>query len=129
MGAIKNAASTVTWPVRFIWGQILGWIGSVAGIIRGIAPIDLLPPSVLSTIRFIGDKLPQGLGFTNGPKDHIVGSVVFSVFLVVASLSVLTYVAVVFLVVTLPFGLLRLWPVINRYWPLSPEMWPFWNLV
>lgn len=115
-------------PFAWIGGQIRGWASNVRTFFRTVSVSDLLPPSVLSTIRFIASSFPRSLGFASGPKEQITGSIVFAVFLVVVSLSILTAVAVVFLIVTLPFGLLRLIPVVNRYWPLSPELWPLWSL-
>jgi hypothetical protein len=75
---------------------------------------------------FFQNSLPRSLGFTATARGHITGIIVFSLFMVIASATLLTYVAVLFFILAMPVAVLRLIPAVNAAWPLSPAAWPFW---
>lgn len=116
-------------PISWARDQVEGFLGSVTSVVRNTSISDLLPPSVVSTIRWVANTLPMSLGFTDGPRKHIIGVAVVSAGMVLVSLGTLTPIGIVYFVLLMPISLLRLWPAVNDRWPLGPEDWPFWNLV
>lgn len=111
-----------------IRSQVIGTLTNIRSLVSGASLRDLLPPSIVSTILFFRDSLPRALGFTEGARGHITGVVVFTVFLIVASATLLTYVAIVFFIVAMPPAVARLIPAVNDRWPLSVSSWPFWQV-
>jgi len=108
--------------------QVRGWGANVRALFTRLDPRQLLPGAWVSTLLFLRDSLPRSLGFTNSARGHITGVVVFTIFLVVASFTILTYVAVAFFILAMPIALLRLWPFIDRHWPLDATKWPLWTV-
>lgn len=114
-------------PLSWLREQAVGTAANVRRLLSSLSIDDLLPPSVVSTLVFVRDSVPRAFGFGT-PEEHITGIVVFSAFLVIASFTLLTFVAVAFFLLAMPIALLRLIPAINKRWPLSAEMWPFWSV-
>lgn len=108
--------------------QLRGTVDNVRRLVSGTTLRDLLPPSIVSTLLFIRDSIPRALGFTDGPQAHLTGIIVFSVFLIIASLSLLTWVALLFAIVALPVAGLRLIPAVDDLWPLARADWPLWSV-
>ncbi len=108
--------------------QAQGTVDNVTDLYADIEAADLIPPSILSTLVFVRDSLPKALGFTDEAAQHIANVVVFSVVLVVASLTTLTVVAVVFFAIAMPVAVARLVPAVNDLWPVRSGDWPFWEV-
>lgn len=119
-----STAETLLWPVR----QLRGWLANLWAAITGARLSDVLPPSWLSTLAFIRDSLPRSLGFTNSLTSQLTGVIVFAVVLVVASFTLLTYVAIVYALVFGTVALLRAIPAVNRRWPWTAGDWPLWEV-
>lgn len=115
-------------PLSWAGRQVRGWARNVYQLFTRLDPRQLLPAAWVSTLVFLRDSLPRALGFTRSNRSHITGVVVFSIFLVVASFTILTYVAVLFFLLAMPIALLRLWPAVNQRWPLSASSWPLWTV-
>lgn len=107
--------------------QVKGWLANVLALFSPSTLEASMPPSVWSTLVFVRDSVPRGLGFTNR-RDHIAGVIALTIVMVVSSLGTLTYVAIVYFFLFMPVALLRLWPVVDKYWPFSEKSWPFWSV-
>jgi hypothetical protein len=114
--------------ISWIRTQVGGWANNVKETITGTGLSDILPPSWVSVLKFFLDSFPQALGFTDEPKEHIQGVIVFSTVLVVASFTTLTVVAAIFAAIFGPLALLRLWPAVEKRWPLSSDSWFLWSI-
>lgn len=106
------------WPIRQLTGFIAGLRGLLARIIGN--PLETLPPSISSTIRWLLKKFPEAFGFST-PNDQILASFVLVIFALLSSLITFgaTLVLVGVFIFTLFVGVLRLVPVVNHYWPLN----------
>lgn len=116
--------AVLLWPFRQLWAATQ----NLASTLRGVRLRDLLPPSILSTLMFVRDSLPRSMGFTSSRTSHLTGVVVFSIALVVFSFTLLTYVAIVWVLVFGGLGVLRLFPAVEARWPLTASSWPLWSV-
>jgi hypothetical protein len=102
-------------------------LGNAAATVGDIELTDLLPPSIASLLIWMRDTIPRGLGFASR-TGHITGTVSLAAVMVIASATLLTVVAVVYLAIALPIALLRLVPPVERRWPWGTADWPFWTV-
>lgn len=114
--------------MTWIGNQIRGTASNVRSLFSSATLKGLLPPSWYSTLIWIRDTLPRSLGFTGSRIKQLTGVVAFSIVLVIASASLLTYVAIVYLIIFGSIGLLRLIPAVHRRWPFSASSWPLWTV-
>lgn len=108
-------------------GVIRGTARNIASTMKDIELGDLLPPSIVSLIIWGRDTIPRGLGFSNR-TGHLTGVVALTIVMIIASATLLTYVAAVYFAVAFPIALLRVFPPVERRWPLSASDWPFWTV-
>lgn len=115
---------------KLLWlpRQVEGWLRNVLKTVSSIRFRDIFPPAVLSTLAFIRDQIPIGLGFTKSRVQHVMGVISTSITLVVASFGILTFVGIGFLIVFGSLAALRFWPAVERRWPLSESDWPLWEV-
>jgi hypothetical protein len=104
----------------------------VTGTARNVARtdvdlLDLLPPSIAGTLLWARDTVPRGLGYSSRTS-HITGVIALTVVLIIASATVLTFVAVAYFIVAFPVALARYIPAVEARWPLSASAWPFWTV-
>lgn len=114
--------------MTWIGDQIRGTAGNVRSLFSAATLQGLLPPYIYETLVWIRDTLPRSLGFTGSRIKQLTGVVAFSIVMVLASATLLTWVAVVYLIVFGSLGLLRLIPAVHRRWPVSASSWPFWTV-
>jgi len=120
MSVSSTLLAVFLWPFR----QLRGFLANVRAGVGSVQWSDVVAPWFIARYRelkaFYGRQVAWVLG-DGSPTEMIVASVVLAVSLVVASATLLTYLAVVF-VVPLSIGLLRYWPWVNgvwtAYWPL-----------
>ncbi len=108
--------------------QLRGTAANTRDLVTGVSLGNLLPPSILSTLAFIRDAVPRSVGFADTAARQATGVVVVAITMVVASLTVLTWLAVAFAVLFGPLALLRLIPAVDDRWPLSASTWPLWEV-
>lgn len=118
-----SVAEKALWLPR----QLRGWGANLWDVVTTTRLGDVLPPSIVGLILFIRDSVPRSLGFTDSLMRHVTGVVVLVVFMVLASLGVLTIVALFYGVIFGSLALLRLFPAVNSRWPLSESDWPLWD--
>lgn len=101
------------WPVA----QLKGFAMNVWLFIVGLKPDSVLPPSIVSTLRWLRDQVPRafGLGTRN---EQITSSIVLTVvtFLTGFVTGGLAWLIIAVWVVTFLLGTLRLWPFIDDWW-------------
>ena len=128
MPATDTIKTVILWPFQ----QVYGWLQNVWLVLMTVNFRDLFPgwivDQIVSTLVFIRDSLPRSLGFTSSLPRHITGVAVFTVAMIVASATALTYVAIPYALVFGSVALLRLWPAVNSRWPVDESSWPFWNV-
>lgn len=107
--------------------QIAGTLRNIRGLVSGATLQGILPPSIYSTLVWVANTLPRSLGFGSRTQ-HITGVVAFTLVLIIASLTILTAVAIAFFLVAMPIALLRLVPAVEKRWPLSGAAWPLWEV-
>jgi len=110
-----------------VLNQIRGTIANSGQTIASISLLDLLPPSIVSTLLWIRDTVPRGLGFADR-TGHITGVVALTIVLIISSFGLLTVFAIGFFGVAFPLALLRVVPFVNDNWPLSESAWPLWSV-
>lgn len=111
-----------------IISQISGTLSNIRQVFSGATLQGLLPPSIYSSLIWAVNTLPRGLGFTSSRIQHITGVFALTIVMIIASLTILTYVALAFFVVAFPIALLRLIPAVDRRWPLDEAAWPLWEV-
>lgn len=107
--------------------QIKGTLGNVRSGLADIELVDVLPPSVVSTLIWARDTIPRGLGFADR-TGHVTGVIALTIVMIVASATLLTVVAVGYFIVAMPIALLRYIPSIEQRWPWTTTDWPFWSV-
>lgn len=107
--------------------QITGTLRNAWGLISNPDLGQLLPPFIVGLLIWMRDTIPRGLGFAERSA-HITGVFALAIVMVVSSVGLLTYVAVVYLFIALPIALLRLVPAVERRWPFSAADWPLWTV-
>ena len=107
--------------------QLTGTLRNIRGLVSGATLQGILPPSVYSILVWIRDTVPRSLGFGSRTQ-HITGVVALTLVMIIASLTILTAVAIAFFLVAMPIALLRLIPAVEQRWPLSASAWPFWEV-
>lgn len=119
-----SVARYALWPLR----QTYGWFANLWKVLRTVELRDLFPQWIITQLIFIRDSLPRSLGFTSSIARQLTGVVVFTVTMIVASATLLTYVAVVYALIFGWLALFRLWPAVNQRWPVNESSWPFWQV-
>lgn len=88
---------------------------------------ELMPPAVVDVLLWTRDTVPRGLGFADR-ESHLTGTFALAIVLIIASLSVLTWLAVGYLLVMLPIAVARFSDPIDKRWPVGTKDWPLWEL-
>lgn len=104
-----------------------GTVDNVKGTASQMELVDVLPPSIAGTLIWARDTIPRGLGFADRTK-NITGVIGLTFVMIIASATMLTYVAVAYAAIALPIALLRFIPAVDRRWPIDKESWPFWKV-
>lgn len=107
--------------------QLRGTASNVRDFASFTSLQELVPPAVYSTLVWMRDTLPRGLGFSERRR-HITGVVGLAVVMIVASFTILTAVAIIFFVIAMPIAILRFIPAVNKRWPLAAADWPLWEV-
>lgn len=82
---------------------------------------DVTPPSIVSTLKWLGAQVPRALGL-GSPQEQVIASLVLTVVAVLSSiisLGATLVLAAFFLFITLPIGLIRHVPPVEDHWPLG----------
>lgn len=115
-------------PVKFVSRQIRGTISNVIDTIGSVSPLDLLPPSIRSTLVWTRDMVPRGLGFAADRGTHFTASWVLFGLLLVTTGWWLTILAVLFFVYSSVAVGIRFIPAVEKRWPVDEDSWPFWTV-
>ena len=107
--------------------QLRGTLANAWATVTGASLADVLPPSIYSTIIWTRDTVPRGLGWADR-RAHITGVIALTAVMIIASLSLLTTVAIAYFVVAFPIALLRLVPAVEQRWPWTASDWPLWTV-
>jgi hypothetical protein len=101
--------------------QLRGFVGNVRESLGMASWEGFLPPSIVSTLKFLGEAVPDAFGFDT-PYAQIRGSVVLGILAVLSSVLTLgaTLVFVGVFAVTGFVGIVRHIPIVEEVWPL-PE--------
>ncbi|MEF8856881.1 MAG: hypothetical protein V5A16_05605 [Haloplanus sp.] len=98
------------------------WKGSGDASLR-----ELLPPALVDVLLWTRDTVPRGLGFADR-TGHLIGTFALALVMVIASLTLLTWLAIAYLIVMLPIALLRFFDAVDSRWPVDESSWPFWTV-
>ncbi|WP_254810606.1 hypothetical protein [Natronosalvus amylolyticus] len=115
MSRLKSAAR---WPFAVTRQHL----GNIWAVLQTVSLGDLLPPwlreNIRDTWKWLKQQVPNVVGYRATPYEQMVASVALALVMVLASLGILTWLALVMIV---PFlvGAARLNPVVDRAWPLA----------
>lgn len=107
--------------------QLRGTVQNILEFLSFASLEELVPPAVYSSLVWIRDTIPRGLGFSDR-RGHITGIVGLTVVMIVASLTILTAVAIVYFVIAMAIAVTRFIPAVDDRWPFSASAWPFWEV-
>lgn len=107
--------------------QLTGTGRNIMSTIGEASLVDLIPPSFVSIIIWGRDTIPRGLGFASR-TGHLTGVIALTIVMIVASATLLTYVAAVYFLIAFPIALLRLIPAVETRWPWDEGSWPLWTV-
>lgn len=107
------------WLPRQVWG----FLQNAWGVITGLAPDDVAPPSIVSTWEWLKQQVPRAVGLGT-PQEQLSASVVLAIAAVLTSLFTggVTLFFVAVFAVTFGVGVLRLVPVVDDLWPVGAEV-------
>jgi len=111
--SVPRLRAVISWVAAQFWG----FLDNVMGILREMAPDDVVPPSVWDTIVWFWERFLAVFGLRE-PIDQILSSLSLIAFWIVTSYLSLGFTAV-FVLLTIPFfifGVLRLIPFVDEKW-------------
>lgn len=109
MTPVRVVVAVVLWPFR----QLGATLGNWWDLFVETEARDVIPPTVLSTLAWLRDRLPYAFGLTGSPAEQVRASVVLGVATI---LGIVTSLLALIFLVTGTVGLFRLIPVVDRGW-------------
>ncbi|ARS90792.1 hypothetical protein [Natrarchaeobaculum aegyptiacum] len=114
-------------PLSSVIRQLRGTVSNITGLVGNLNPIALLPPTVRSSLVWVRDAYPRGLGFADR-ETHTMSFVAVFGLLLLKTGWWLTILSILYFVLMFPIVVARYIPAVEQRWPFDKDSWPFWTM-